>query len=128
MIVAVMGRSIKIYITTRNVDSTKFARACVEIDLSLPIIKKIWVEDQWQQVEYESLHLICAQCGCYGHSQRQCKHQGDKKKELKENKGPPERQHGPLEKEFVTRNIAPEMVENQIPKNPQAVNANSVQF
>ena len=57
---------------TINGDKGKFARVCVEIDLSKPVIKRVKIEDQWQSVEYESLHLICGRCNCYGHTQRTC--------------------------------------------------------
>ncbi|KAK7243144.1 hypothetical protein RIF29_37931 [Crotalaria pallida] len=57
---------------TVNVTRGKFARVCVEIDLTMPVVGKVWFRDHWYKVEYEGLHLICATCGCYGHLSRNC--------------------------------------------------------
>lgn len=54
------------------VERGKFARVCVEIDLTKPVVGKIWLNGHWYQVQYEGLHLICASCGCYGHLARNC--------------------------------------------------------
>ena len=45
---------------------------CVEIELVEPVKDEIWVYDHWHRVEFESLHLIGADCGCYGHVARNC--------------------------------------------------------
>lgn len=50
----------------------QFARICVEIDLSKPVVGKIWLRDHWHRVEYEGLHLVCAKYDCYGHLARNC--------------------------------------------------------
>lgn len=71
-IAAAVGRPVKVDTTTKRVERGKFARVCVEVDLSLPVVKQVWVEDHWHQVDYESLHLICRSCGCYGHVSRSC--------------------------------------------------------
>lgn len=69
---SVIGRPIRVDQNTLNVQRGRFARVCVEIDLSKPVIGKIWLWDHWYRVEYEGLHLICANCGCYGHMTREC--------------------------------------------------------
>lgn len=57
---------------TLNVERGRFARICVEIDLTQPVIGKVWVNGHWYKVQYEGLHIICSSCGCYGHYTRNC--------------------------------------------------------
>ena len=67
-----IGRPIKVDTNTLKVERGKFAKVCVEIDLTVPIVGKIWVNGHWYKVHYKSLHLICTNCGCYGHLRRNC--------------------------------------------------------
>jgi len=67
-----IGRPIKVDTNTLRVERGKFARVCVEIDLTAPVVGKIWVNGHWYKVQYEGLHLICTSCGCYGHLGRNC--------------------------------------------------------
>ena len=66
-IMSSIGRPIKIDFTTKMMEQGNFARACVEVDLSKPVARRVWIQDHWHDVMYESLHLISKQCGCYGH-------------------------------------------------------------
>lgn len=68
----VIGKPIHIDQNTLRVDRGRFARVCVEIYLSNPIIGKIWMRDHWYRVEYEGLHLLCAHYVCYGHLAYAC--------------------------------------------------------
>ncbi|MCH79387.1 hypothetical protein A2U01_0000136 [Trifolium medium] len=67
-----IGRPIKVDINTLNVERGRFARVCVEVDLTVPVVGKIWVNGHWYKVQYEGLHIICTNCGCYGHLGRNC--------------------------------------------------------
>jgi hypothetical protein len=67
-----IGSPIKVDSNTLKVERGKFARVCVEIDLTVPVVGKIWVNGHWYKVQYEGLHLICTNCGCYGHLGRNC--------------------------------------------------------
>jgi hypothetical protein len=67
-----IGRPVKVDTNTLKVERGKFARVCVEIDLTLPVVGKIWVNGHWYKIQYEGLHLICTNCGCYGHLGRNC--------------------------------------------------------
>ncbi|PNY14400.1 hypothetical protein L195_g011081 [Trifolium pratense] len=67
-----IGRPIKVDINTLKVERGRFARVCVEVDLTVPVVGKIWVNGHWYKVQYEGLHLICTACGCYGHLGRNC--------------------------------------------------------
>jgi hypothetical protein len=71
---AAIGRPIKVDIRTIEASRGKFARICVEIDLNLPVVGKIWFRNKWFHVEYEGLHLLCNKCGYYGHVSRNCIH------------------------------------------------------
>ncbi|XVF12616.1 hypothetical protein REPUB_Repub08aG0134300 [Reevesia pubescens] len=50
----------------------KFARICVEVDLTKPLISKMKVGRKMINVEYEELNLICFQCGRVGHKKDNC--------------------------------------------------------
>lgn len=62
------GTPVKIDHNTLKVSRGKFARVCVEIDLNKPVVGRVCVEGKWFYIEYEGLHIICHNCGCYGHS------------------------------------------------------------
>ncbi|CAN1128651.1 hypothetical protein LINPERHAP2_LOCUS4762 [Linum perenne] len=49
-----------------------YARLCVEVDLSKPLLGKYIVEDRVFYVEYESLDNICFTCEIYGHKLDTC--------------------------------------------------------
>lgn len=75
-----IGKPIKVDMHTLRVARGHFARVCVEIDLKQLVVGKVGVNGQWYKVEYEGLHLICAQCSCYGHVSRNCSIQKGEKK------------------------------------------------
>jgi hypothetical protein len=53
-----IGRPIKVDINTLNVKRGRFARVCVEVDLTVPVVGKIWVNGHSYKVQYEGLHII----------------------------------------------------------------------
>lgn len=57
---------------TLKVAQGRFTRVCVEIDMNQPVVGSVGVDGCWYNVEYEGLHIICAQCGCYGHLLKDC--------------------------------------------------------
>lgn len=65
-----IGKPTKVDRNTLNVERRKFSRVCVEIDLTQPVVGKLWFEGYWYKEEYEGLHIICPKCGCYDH--REC--------------------------------------------------------
>lgn len=67
-----IGRTIKVDGTSLTRLRAKFAGCCVEIDLSSPLISSLIVFDFKQKVNYEGLHLICFECGVYGHGANDC--------------------------------------------------------
>ncbi|XP_057417870.1 uncharacterized protein LOC130712053 [Lotus japonicus] len=68
-----IGKPIKVDRNTLKADRGRFARICVELDLTLPVVGKVCIEDYWYNIEYEGLHVICTKCGCYGHRSRDCR-------------------------------------------------------
>ncbi|ONK81627.1 uncharacterized protein A4U43_C01F31250 [Asparagus officinalis] len=71
-ITAAIGRPVKVDRNTLHANRGKFARICVEIDLSKPVIGRVCILGRWYKVEYEGLHIICKECGVYGHHGKDC--------------------------------------------------------
>lgn len=71
-----IGRPIKIDTTTSLVSKGRFARVCVEVDLTNPLLSKFTVGDMVVPIEYEGIHMVCFSCGIYGHKQGQCAKEG----------------------------------------------------
>lgn len=67
-----LGTLLKLDRATSIHSRGKFARMCVEVDLSQPLISHLLIRGHQLQIEYEGLHLICFSCGCYGHRADQC--------------------------------------------------------
>ncbi|CAL1414522.1 unnamed protein product [Linum trigynum] len=49
-----------------------FARACVEVDLTKPLLSKYKVEGVEYELQYEGLSNVCFECGSYGHQKSHC--------------------------------------------------------
>ncbi|CAL1375631.1 unnamed protein product [Linum trigynum] len=67
-----IGRTIKLDYHTLTRQRAKFARLAVEVDLSKPLVPRIWLDDEWQKVEFENLPVVCFECGKIGHSTDSC--------------------------------------------------------
>lgn len=67
-----VGTPVRVDMNTLNAERGKFARICVELDLTKPVLGKLWFEGNWFKVVYEGLHIICGSCGCYGHHTQAC--------------------------------------------------------
>ncbi|XP_031095201.1 uncharacterized protein LOC115999492 [Ipomoea triloba] len=67
-----IGRPIKIDDTTSLVSKGKFARVCVEVDMTKPLLARFTLEGKAWPIEYEGIHLVCFKSGIYGHRQDQC--------------------------------------------------------
>ena len=63
----------KVDLVTLNQARGRFARICVEIDISKPLVATLNVEERSIKMEYENLGAICFNCGHYGHSKDSCK-------------------------------------------------------
>jgi hypothetical protein len=69
---SLVGTPVKVDLHTLNVARGRFARICVEVDLTKPVVGCVGINGEWYQVQYEGLHIICTQCGCYGHLMKDC--------------------------------------------------------
>ncbi|XP_019155204.1 PREDICTED: uncharacterized protein LOC109152077 [Ipomoea nil] len=67
-----IGKTIKIDDTTCLASRGKFARICVEIDITKQLLAKFTIEEEEYPIEYEDIHLICFKCGKYGHKSEAC--------------------------------------------------------
>ncbi|CAN1170968.1 hypothetical protein LINPERHAP2_LOCUS29291 [Linum perenne] len=67
-----VGRTIRVDHTTRTGTRGNYARICVEVDLQKPLLSKYRLKRRVRRIEYEGLHVICYQCGCYGHEKEAC--------------------------------------------------------
>ena len=65
------GKPVKIDNATSLVTRGHFARICVELEQSKPLIFKFRLGKRRRRVEYE-VHLICFACGMYGHKKEGC--------------------------------------------------------
>ncbi|GAU41244.1 hypothetical protein TSUD_97790 [Trifolium subterraneum] len=69
---SMVGNPVKVDLHTLRVARGKFARMCVEVDLTKPVVGRVGINGDWYHVQYEGLHIICSQCGCYGHLLKDC--------------------------------------------------------
>ncbi|CAN1129318.1 hypothetical protein LINPERHAP2_LOCUS5155 [Linum perenne] len=68
-----IGKTVRLDLATSEGARARYARVCVEVDLSRPLLGKYVIEDNVYLVEYESLDNICYSCGMYGHKEETCK-------------------------------------------------------
>lgn len=67
-----IGKTIKMDYATSLVSRGKFARLCVEVDITKPLLSKFDLTDKVCKIEYEGLYLVCFKCGKYGHRDEGC--------------------------------------------------------
>ncbi|CAN0920481.1 hypothetical protein LINGRAHAP2_LOCUS32067 [Linum grandiflorum] len=68
-----VGNSVRVDVATTIGERTRYARACVELDLSKPLLGKYELDKKEYEISYESLEEICIKCGFYGHLPDKCK-------------------------------------------------------
>ncbi|KAI5342128.1 hypothetical protein L3X38_010003 [Prunus dulcis] len=67
-----LGKLLKIDSLTTAQNRGKFARLCVELDLTKPLEAFVQINQNWYNIEYEGLPDICYHCGRYGHKRENC--------------------------------------------------------
>jgi hypothetical protein len=66
-------KTLKVDKATSICTSGNFARICVEVDLMKPLLlSKFKLRRRPRRIVHEGLHLICFQCGQYGHKKDAC--------------------------------------------------------
>ncbi|CAN1846266.1 hypothetical protein LINPERHAP1_LOCUS38153 [Linum perenne] len=64
--------AVRLDLATKEGSRCRYARVCVEIDLTKPLLGKYMIEDRVFKIEYESLENVCFDCGGYGHKKETC--------------------------------------------------------
>ncbi|KAJ4829334.1 hypothetical protein Tsubulata_015566, partial [Turnera subulata] len=73
LIVKLLGkRPIKFDEVTLRSSRVKFARVCVEVDLTKPLVSKFCLKRRIWRVVYKGLSIVCFMCGRYGHTLDNC--------------------------------------------------------
>ncbi|KAI3954788.1 hypothetical protein MKW98_002894 [Papaver atlanticum] len=62
-----IGKTIKVDVVTESLTRDRFARICVETDLSKPLLPAFKIGKLLQPIEYEGIHSICFECGKVNH-------------------------------------------------------------
>lgn len=68
----ILGDVVRVDPVTIGQARGKFARVCIEVDLSKPLRPFVEVEGVAYQVVYEGISMICFECGCFGHPKDKC--------------------------------------------------------
>jgi hypothetical protein len=63
---------VKVDKTTLYQERGKYARLCVEVDLTKPLLAMFTIKGRHYKVEYEGLHFLCLNCGIFGHYVEGC--------------------------------------------------------
>ncbi|CAI0429363.1 unnamed protein product [Linum tenue] len=72
-IVEAIGKPIRVDRATELGARGKFARVCVEVDLTQPLISQYKIEGITYIIQYEGIDNICTNCGSYGSPTNQCR-------------------------------------------------------
>ncbi|CAN1822935.1 hypothetical protein LINPERHAP1_LOCUS30163, partial [Linum perenne] len=67
-----IGRTVRLDLATLEGARARYARVCVQVNLTKPLLGKYMIEDRTFHIEYESLERICFNCGIYGHHIDDC--------------------------------------------------------
>ncbi|CAN1824962.1 hypothetical protein LINPERHAP1_LOCUS30969 [Linum perenne] len=67
-----IGKTVRVDLATTIGARGRYARVCVEVDVTKPLLGKYMIEDKELKIEYESLENMCYDCGFYGHKRETC--------------------------------------------------------
>ncbi|CAN1156112.1 hypothetical protein LINPERHAP1_LOCUS8726 [Linum perenne] len=67
-----IGKTVRLDLATTEGTRARYARVCVELDLTKPLLGKYIIDNRILRIEYESLENICFTCGTYGHKLDRC--------------------------------------------------------
>lgn len=76
------GKVLKVDDHTLSRSRTRFARVCIEIDLSAPLQQGVWINYGDNSIlvliQYEKIRVFCFRCGIIGHGEAQCLKPGNR--------------------------------------------------
>jgi hypothetical protein len=67
-----IGKTVKVDKNTLSQERGKYARLCVQVNLSKPLLAMFTIKGRKYNIEYEGLHMLCTTCGRYGHYKEGC--------------------------------------------------------
>lgn len=67
-----IGKPIRADHNTGMAARGRFARICVEVDITKPLLTMFKLKRRVRRIEYEGLHLVCFECGIVGHRKEEC--------------------------------------------------------
>ena len=67
-----IGTILKIDTHTASETCGRFARLCVQIDVTKSLVTGIFIGKFEQSVSYERIHRLCFNCGRVGHQRENC--------------------------------------------------------
>ncbi|KAI3905565.1 hypothetical protein MKX01_036474 [Papaver californicum] len=78
----ILEHTINFELTTEQVARGRFARVCVEIETSKPLIPCIRIGGSYQKIEYEGLNQVCFRYWKVSHKQNNCGHDSKGSEEM----------------------------------------------
>jgi hypothetical protein len=67
-----IGKTVKVDKNTLSQERGKYARLCVQVNLSQPLLAMFTIKGRKYNIEYEGLHMLCTICGRHGHYKEGC--------------------------------------------------------
>ena len=67
-----LGKLLKVDAITSAAIRGRYARVCVQINMTNPLPKRVKIGFFWQNIVYENLPMMCYRCGRLGHWEPQC--------------------------------------------------------
>ncbi|GAU38534.1 hypothetical protein TSUD_320060 [Trifolium subterraneum] len=67
-----VGKTVKVDKNTLTQERGKYARLCVQVNLTEPLLAMFTIKGRKYNIEYEGLHLLCLTCGKFGHYKEGC--------------------------------------------------------
>jgi hypothetical protein len=77
----IVGKTVKVDKNTLTQERGKYARLCVQVNLTKPLLAMFTLKGRKYTIEYEGLHMLCMTCGRFGHYKEGC--------QVKKNEGIP---------------------------------------
>lgn len=71
-----IGRTVWVDKNILSQERGKYARLCVKVDLTKPLLAMFELNKRQYKIEYERLHLLCLTCGRFGHYMEGCFEKG----------------------------------------------------